>query len=219
MRRTWAIGLLACAVVSCGGGGDSPGAGANNTGTGNCGKVEPCGGSVVGTWKANATCLDQTVVTMSFQSGLMGACPTATATNTPGAATGTLTLNSDLTYSMALTVPFEVSFAIPAACTGGMTCTAFAAGVSQAVGAGSTVTCTGTGDCACLMTTAADLSGTGVYSTSGTMLSFDYSDGSSNSGDYCVQGNTLHMVDVDTTMNMGPMGQATIKDDLTLTKQ
>jgi len=33
------------------------------------------------------------------------------------------------------------------------------------------------------------------------------------------QRQTLHMVDVDTTMNMGPMGQATIKDDLTLTKQ
>jgi hypothetical protein len=36
---------------------------------------------------------------------------------------------------------------------------------------------------------------------------------------YCVQGNTLHILDVDTTTNMGPMGQATIVDDATYTKQ
>jgi len=34
-----------------------------------------------------------------------------------------------------------------------------------------------------------------------------------------VQGNTLHLLDVDTSMNMGPMGQATITDDVTLSKQ
>ncbi len=174
---------------------------------------------MVGIWEANATCLDQTTVTMSFQNGLMGACPTATATGKTGAATGTLTLNADLTYAMALEAPFEIAIAVPAACTGGMTCAEFGAGAAQAIGGGTTVTCTGTGDCSCLMTTSATLSSTGTYTTSGTVLAFNGSDGYSNSGDYCVQGHTLHMVDVDTTMNMGPMGQATIKDDLTLTKQ
>jgi hypothetical protein len=44
-------------------------------------------------------------------------------------------------------------------------------------------------------------------------------DGRSMPQSYCVQGNTLHILDVDTTMNMGPMGQATIVDDATYIKQ
>jgi hypothetical protein len=36
---------------------------------------------------------------------------------------------------------------------------------------------------------------------------------------YCVQGTTIHFLQIDTTMNMGPMGQATIDQDVIATKQ
>jgi hypothetical protein len=216
MVRSVAVAILALGLVSCG---SSSGSGSDNGSIGSCGKVEPCGGSVVGSWNASATCLDQTTVNMSFQSGLMGACPTATATATTGTAIGTMMLNADLTYSTALVAPFEISIALPADCTGGMTCAEFAVGVTQALNDGTVVTCTGSGSCSCTMSTDATLSSSGTYTASGTVLAFSGANGYANSGTYCVQGDTLHLVDVDATMNMGPMGQATIKDDVTLTKQ
>ena len=60
----------------------------------------------------------------------------------------------------------------------------------------------------------------GTYSAGGTSLSvISAITGNGNSGGYCVQGSTLHIITIDSTMNMGPMGQATIDEDVTATKQ
>jgi len=205
--RTAAIGVLALALTSCGGGGG-----------GSCGKVEPCGGPVAGTWKASASCSSSSVANSMFQDGLMGSCPTATASAESGSPTGTLALNADLSYTMSLSVPFVFHLTVPASCLNGGSCADLAAAVSQSLTDG-TVTCAGSSSCNCTLITTSTMAGTGTYTTSGTTLTLTDASGSANDGTYCVQGNTLHLVDVDTTMNMGPMGQATITDDVTLSKQ
>jgi hypothetical protein len=210
MTRLLAIVALALALgqVSCGG----------SDAGGSCGKVEPCGGPVVGSWKAASACTNQSVVNMAFQDSSMGVCPGAVASAKTSAATGSFALNADSTYSMSLTIPFEIDLSIPASCVGGMTCAEVGAGL-MATADYSTVTCTGTTTCSCKMTTTSVQDESGTYTASGTTLSLVSSDGSTNGGTYCVQGDVLHLVDVDTTMDMGPMGQATIDDDVTLTKQ
>jgi hypothetical protein len=132
--------------------------------------------------------------------------------------TGTFTAGTDLTYSFAVTVPFNVTFDVPASCTGGTSCAALGVGASQTLTNG-TLTCIGTGSCVCTLMISDVENKAGTYSTSGTILSIvNAADGSTSSGDYCVQANTLHLIDVD-TMNMGPLGLATIIDDTTFTRQ
>ena len=55
---------------------------------------------------------------------------------------------------------------------------------------------------------------TGTYTTSGTNITTTDSAGSSSISAYCVQGNELHMLQVDMTMAMGK-----IQADLVLTKK
>ena len=60
----------------------------------------------------------------------------------------------------------------------------------------------------------------GTYSTTGTDVVLTSAvTGSTNSGGYCVQGSTLHLVTVNPTINTGPMGQATIAKDVVAQKQ
>jgi hypothetical protein len=209
MTKVLAATVLAAVTISCGGG----------SGGGNCGKVEPCGGPVAGTWKASTTCSNTT----GLNDMLSSDCPGARATSQSGSPAGTLILNADLTYVMSLSVPFVINVSIPLSCTGAASCADLADSLAQTL-TGDTApynnaVCSGNTTCSCVVTQAASLSGSGTYVTSGTSLELTDASGYTNSGTYCVQGKTLHLVDVDMTTNLGPMGQATITDDLTLTMQ
>ncbi len=206
--RILAIGLLAVTVMSCG---SSTG---GTSGNGTCGQVEPCNGPVVGTWKAAAAC-----ATAGFVMNLQGTCPAGTISGVTATQSGTYTFNADLTYSIAVTGQLSYDAANPASCNpGGMSCAALAAAESAL--SGGTLTCTGSGSCNCQGSFAETDTETGTYSVSGTVITLVNSAGGYTlQQSYCVQGNTLHILDVDTTTNMGPMGQATIVDDATYTKQ
>jgi len=201
------IALLALVLSSCGG-----------SSGGSCGKVEPCGGPVAGTWKAATTCNNPAVF-----NNILADCAGAHATAENGSPAGSMVLNADLTYAMSLSVPFVVSVSIPLSCTTAATCADLAATLAETLTGHSepsnSVVCSGNSTCSCVLTQTGSLSGTGTYTTSGTTLTLTDDTGYSNSATYCVQSNTLHLVDVDMSMNMGPMGQATITDDVTLNKQ
>ncbi len=210
--RIVAIGLLAATVMSCG---SSTGGSGGSNGNGTCGEVEPCNGPVVGTWKAAAAC-----ASASFVMDLQGACPAATISGETAAQSGSYVFNADLTYSIAVTGQLTYDAANPASCNPtGMSCEALGAAES-ALSVG-TVTCTGSSSsCNCHSSFARTDTETGTYSVAGTVITLvRSSDGYTLDQSYCVQGNTLHILDVDTTTNMGPMGQATILDDATYTKQ
>ncbi len=107
---------------------------------------------------------------------------------------------------------------LPSSCTLGQ-CAVLAAYLQSSLGAGSTASCTGTSACACSLTEQVNNEESGTYTTSGSTLTTTSATSGTSAQGYCVKDNTLHLVAVDATMNMGPMGQATIEEDTTFTKQ
>jgi hypothetical protein len=191
----------------------------SSCGGGSCGKVQPCGGNVVGSWKASGSCVNSA----SFSSVLGMGC-----VGTTGSAhlsvSGTVNYNADMTYAAALTESGTVSITLPPACRmqGAITLTCSQTDqqvkanlAASANAAFETVSCSGSdASCTCRVTvTNLPMSDAGTFSTSGTMLTM-----TSGTTDYCVTGNELHLISVDTTMPMGPMGQVVIASDVVLTR-
>ena len=189
--------------------------------SGSCGKVEPCGGSLVGSWNVTGACVNSAALMSSLGSDFSTFCPTATVSGASATASGSLTFNADMTYSANLTQGSTVAITIPATCLSGASCAVLTAAIqAQNDPALQSISCTGTGSCTCTgvmapMTT----NESGTYTTSGTVATLTSSTGTTTVGDYCVQANELHLVTVDTTTNMGPMGQATIDEDIVAAKK
>jgi hypothetical protein len=206
--RTCVVGVLAISlsIVGCGGGGAA---------APHCAQVEPCGGDVVGTWKFAGACINNAAVSAE----LAAVCPGASINVSSLSVSGSITFNSDLTYSgSSVTMAETATESIPLSCTGQASCAALSMSSN-----GMTATCSGTSVCTCRVTASASgtaaggLGSAGTYSTYGTTLTLQSS--STTTGSYCVQGTELHLVSVDSTMNMGPMGMATITSDLVALKQ
>jgi hypothetical protein len=180
-----------------------------------CDQVEPCGGDVVGTWMLTGGCENTAVIMMNLST----TCPGAVINSLSISATGTLAFNSDMTYTgTGVTGTVHATETVPLSCTNATSCATVTAGASTA-----TVSCSGGTTCTCVVTgtpTGGILDGntSGTYSIAGTTLTLQNAT-TSDSSDYCVQGTELHFVTVDTTMNMGPMGQATIQADIVALKQ
>src|SRR3954464_2652712 len=85
-----ALGLT---MLSCGGG------------SGSCGKVQPCGGNVVGTYSVGAACVDRAALNMEIGMD----CPGATATISGINVSGSGSFNADMTYSITETISASVS--------------------------------------------------------------------------------------------------------------
>jgi hypothetical protein len=68
-----------------------------------------------------------------------------------------------------------------------------------------------------LRTTTTNESGT--YVVSGTTLATTPAAGATGSGDFCVQGNLLHVIDKAMSMSMGAMGQVSVRVNVLAQKQ
>jgi len=201
------LSALVSTVSSCGGG------------SGSCGKVQPCGGNVVGTYNISGACFDNAALTMDIGMD----CPGATVNISGLKVSGNASFNADLTYSVNETISASLSETIPPSCltTNGVTLTcaqldqSIQAVLVQNPGTYQSAHCSGSSTCTCTFTLAPQtMSETGTYTTSGTTITTTDSTGASDSSSYCVQGNELHMVQVDMTMAMGK-----IQGDLVFTKK
>jgi hypothetical protein len=229
MTKLWVTSVFAVVSVL----GALPGCGSSGGGTGGtggttggaatrCGQVEPCGGSVIGNWKVTTSC---------FNGASMGSCPNATLDVSGLRVSGNATYSADMTYALMASISGTSVTTIPASCmtSNGVTITCDQLNQSiqmdlathpdpsvqsySCVAAGSACKCTE-------VLTAVNTNETGNYTSAGTQLTTTPNDGSGPStDDYCVQGTQLHVISVDTSMNMGPMGQATISNDIVLTRQ
>jgi hypothetical protein len=186
--------------------------------SGSCGKVQPCGGDVVGNWRISGACLDSAALSMDI--GM--ACPGATINISLVNVSGSASFNADLTYTVTQSASFTAQETIPASCltSGGLTltCAQLDQQLQQQIAMDpstfQSARCSGSSSCTCTFTIAPQTStDTGTYTTSGTTLSITSSDGSTSSNGYCVQGNEFHIVQFDMTM---PMGK--IQADTVLTK-
>ena len=240
--RSWGS-VLVCVALGCGGGSGKPsnrfiftsatggsggsaggGAGGAANPLANCGQLEPCGGNVVGTWNLAGGCVNETALT---NSAMIDGCPGVTLDVANFTVSGTISLAADMTYSAGNAMEsFTMTESIPASCLMGATCSDLSDQFRLQVQADpmpglSFVSCTGTSTCACRFDAALLIMGeTGKYATSGnSLLTTAAGATAGDSNDYCVQGSTMHLIEVDATMHMGPMGQATIVTDIVAQKQ
>lgn len=183
---------------------------------GSCGKVEPCGGDPVGLWKVTGSCVNSAALMSTVAEGFNGSCPGATISNVSVASSGTLSVNADMSYEISGDQSVKFTVNVPASCLNGATCADLSAQLQSDFPGAS---CTGASSCACALSEDTPQTDSGTYTVSGTALVIESPSQGESTQSFCVQGNTLHFIDVDTTMNMGPMGMATIDDDTLLTKQ
>ena len=190
------------AVSSCGGS------------SGSCGKVAPCGGDVVGNYNITSACL-----TLSSMDMPLEGCPGATVNASGIRVSGSASFNADMTYTLNETISASASETIPASCLTmngiTLTCQQLDQAIQQLVtenpGVFQSAHCAGASSCTCSFTLAPMTTNTsGAYTTSGTTLTLSGGGG----GEYCVQGNELHLISIDMTMPM-----ATMNGDIVLTKK
>lgn len=217
--------LGACAVTSCGSsssgngssgtassgtsptGGGSTGtasSGTSPTGGGTCGTVQPCGGNVVGTWKAADAC-----ITGAPTSVTMGTCTVATSYSIE--VSGTATFNTNMTYTADAQITITTTLNLPASCLTQQGITLMCADLSGLIGAsadtdaGGNTSCVSasTGGCACtLIETNAATASAGMYTTSGDTITTTDSTGGSASpstSSYCVSGSQFHLLSSSST--------------------
>ena len=201
--------------------------GCNGSGSGgSCGKVQPCGGSVVGEWMISSSCIDPTALNTAIAGALSGVCPTATATAALNV-TGNATFTAAGTYSLTSSEAGTATVAVPPACLmqGGLTLTCAQVGPAimlylltspNALIQG--VTCApASSGCSCMVAITPMMTAeTGTYSTVGTTLAETPSTGSPSTTEYCASGGDLHLISVDTSMPTGTNGKVRITADIVL---
>ena len=240
-RFVWACAWIVTAAIGCGGndglstrgtdGGagagtagasaGTAGAGTAGAGAGTCGKVQPCGGAVVGTWKAGQICIVDSSFLMSDATEI---CDTATVTITSLSEMGDITFNADLSYQATGSDMFNLKITVPSACiAAGETCADIDANIKAQMQQDPTITSAACAPsdtaCVCDETFVKDSSDSGTYALSGTDITSTSSDGTASTDGYCVQGNVLHDLAIDMTMPMGSTGMAKIQADFVLTKE
>ena len=201
-------GALASLAPACGGS------------SGSCGKVQPCGGDVVGDYNITAACINNAAISM----GDIGIdCPGATTSVTGLSISGTASLNADMTYTRTQTISATVQMTLPPSCLTmngiTLTCAQLDQGLQTSIADPTSpfqsARCSGSSSCSCSFVLRPETqSDSGTYSTAGTTLTWTSSTGSADADQYCVQGNELHLPEVDMTMAMG-----TIQADTILTKR
>lgn len=201
--------------AGAGGGNGGAGAGGSNVGV-TCGAVQPCGGSIAGTWKVASACFAK-----DASLDASGICATASIQLTTISAVGSTSYGADGTYQTTGTIKIGLQLTVPASCFAtGETCADIDMGFAQEQ-QDMTITshsCAMSGSsCVCTIESQqGDESGT--YSTSGTTLTTTATGGQPSDDSYCVQGNMLHDLAVDMSMQTS-MGMVTIQGDITSTRQ
>jgi hypothetical protein len=213
------VALLLGAVLPSIGCGSDPGA------AGSCGKVQPCGGDIVGDWRVVADCVNDAVLSMKLASDFGASCPTVTG-HANVTETGSFTFSAGLSFSASATVAGTVDMNIPASCLAGSTCADVNAAIQADLAANpspgiTSVSCLGSSACTCRFTVGpVPLLESGTYTTAGTTLTLtSAADGSVDQGGYCINGTTGHLMTLVMSMPMGSMGTMTIDEDTVMVRQ
>lgn len=194
---------------------------------GSCGKVQPCGGDIVGDYTMTGACVNNGSIAMQIAQ-FLPTCPQLTANVSNIQLTGTESFNADMTYSADEVLTASGQATIPPSClqVNGITLTCAQADqliqglIASSPGQLQSAHCAGTTTCVCGFVLAPmPLTQTGTYTTSGTTITMTASDGTYAANQYCVKGNQLHLITVNTTMPMGPMGQVNIDTDTVETRK
>jgi hypothetical protein len=178
-------GVLILAALSLGCGGCASDGGGGTVPPPGCGKVNPCGGDLIGTWKVLGGCSD------ALSSDSILTCPPNTPEDVVGLDyAGTVTFNSDMTYTTNFVGTSGGSYTIPPSCLpGGVAC----ADVFPGCSGESICTCPAVGAYASIIAGAGAIAGSGTYSIAGDELTFSPPTASILGITYCVQNGFLHL--------------------------
>ena len=233
MRRMMA--LLAAgswiAVPGCGGGGGAGAAGAGGqppdaaAPAPTCGNVPPCGGDVVGEWAIGQQCDSAAHVAATKADFAQNVEPTwcaiATLLGISSEASGTVRFDAAGTYALDLAFGGSLNVNYPMSCLVSFNCDDLTAELQSEIAAGTypvpsatSVSCSGSSSCLCHVAVSASRAESGTYATAGSLLVLTSSSGAITSKGFCVQGNTLHILDASTSAS----GQTTVDSDVVATK-
>ena len=191
-----------------------------------CGKAPPCGGEVVGEWTFVETCdsivnvaaMKASFATMAEQSWCVGQTLVAVVPQPAG----TLAFDAAGTYSLTLTYRGYLDINYPESCLAGLSCDDATAGFQSQIEAGtfplrsvSSIACAGTSSCLCRAMLDSPRSEAGTYAVAGSVLTFIDTTGAGLDKNYCVAGNSLHILDTVTRST----GQTEIDGDLVAMKR
>ncbi|MEA2697766.1 MAG: hypothetical protein QOI66_2037 [Myxococcales bacterium] len=187
-RRLWVSFFIYCAAALLGCGSDGGAAGSAT-----CDSFVPCGGTLTGTWHLAKTCA--TPAGMMAAADELKFCPQGTASIDTYNFAGTGTFDGQGAVKYDLLIDFSATMTFPASClTAGQTC----GSVQQQLRAGDGVTTascqmTSTG-CSCSVAVKSPVRQEHSVVTSGTTVTeTDPTDGSMETSQYCVDGNTLRV--------------------------
>jgi len=228
---TW-LALVCCAAGCGGGGGGRPGAG----GAGgqppdaggpapSCGNVPPCGGAVAGEWTIQQQCDSAAHVAAAKADFATNVEPTwcaiATLLGISSEASGTVRFDAAGTYALDLAFGGSLNVNYPMSCLVSFNCDDLTAELQSEIAAGTypvpsatSVSCSGSSSCLCHVAVSASRAESGTYATAGSLLVLTASSGAITSKGFCVQGNTLHILDASTSAS----GQTTVDSDVVATK-
>jgi len=196
LRALGALVWTASLASGCGGDSESDSAG----GDASCGKVAPCGGDVVGTWKITKSCADSAAIIAAVSE----ICPAATVQSIDVQTTGTFSFNADGTYTEGVTTGGSATVFIPSSCLvqGGITYTCslvtLALTVMKPAGVDSISCSDASGGCDCKVVPSTLVRNqAGTYTTTDNTYTTSPAEGTPVESSYCVQGNRFHSITLD----------------------
>jgi hypothetical protein len=213
--------------ASCGGdGGPADGAPVDGSPAGACGKVQPCGGDVVGDWKFVAVCQsvsNEAATAANFAANAANSwCVGQTLVGQSPAVSGSFSFDAAGSYALTLVSGGTIDISLPASCLAGLTCDDTSAGLQSQIDDGAfqmphvtSIACSGSSSCVCRATIEAPHPETGTYTISGNVLNLSPSGAAPRNQSYCIEGTTLHLVDTST----GATRQTEIATDYVAIKQ
>jgi hypothetical protein len=154
-----------------------------------CGRVQPCGGDVVGTWKLTSACSTAPPVPAKL-------CAAATVKHSSFGISGAAKFGADLGYSVDAIQSGTIEVSVPGGCLSVGDATLSCEQITPQVSAGVNVRCAQSGDgCLCTFVVLPHaVTVTGTYTTSGSMLLDTPAGAAPETVGYCVAGDRLHLI-------------------------
>jgi hypothetical protein len=158
-----------------------------------CGRTQPCGGDVVGSWTVTHSCLSSGAAVARVESAIGVSCKALTLDSVRANQEGTITFAADLTFTGNVSAGGTVTVRLPPSCLGGLTCTQvddalMTAGLSEDA-------CMGTSSCICpIARQPLTIAGAGTYLAEGTTLTFRSPSDTVITRQYCVTDSSMHLV-------------------------
>lgn len=149
------------------------------------GASDACGGDPVGSWVYRSACTD-----LDLFAQVTAACPGASFSNTAYAASGTLVLNGDNTFTRNVNTTVTTDFVLPVTCVIA-NCSTLAAAIDGQLGGTTTCTPNAASGCDCSTSIPLTTNDSGTYTVNGSIATVTPTAGMPGDYYFCEDANVL----------------------------